>query len=61
MLRHSFASRLRAGGADLHLIQEVLGHVDIRTTSMYAHLATPARLAEVARLLGDETPVGATR
>jgi site-specific recombinase XerD len=61
MLRHSFASRLRAGGADLQLIQEALGHVDIRTTTMYAHLATPARLAEVARLLGDEMPAGTTR
>jgi integrase/recombinase XerD len=50
-LRHSYASRLRAAGADLQLIQECLGHAAITTTTIYAHLATPARLAEVARLL----------
>jgi site-specific recombinase XerD len=51
MLRHSFATRLRTNGADLQIIQEALGHTDIRTTTMYAHLATPQRLADLARLL----------
>jgi site-specific recombinase XerD len=56
MLRHSFASRLRAKGADLQLIQEILGHESINTTTMYAHISTPHRTATVARLLEEETP-----
>jgi site-specific recombinase XerD len=53
MLRHSFASRLRAKGADLQLIQEILGHESIHTTTMYAHISTPLRTATVARLLEE--------
>jgi site-specific recombinase XerD len=53
MLRHSFASRLRAKGADLQLIQEILGHESIHTTTMYAHISTPLRTATVAKLLEE--------
>lgn len=51
MLRHSFASRLRENGADLALIQEALGHADIRTTTIYAHLSSKKRKADVAKYL----------
>jgi integrase len=51
-LRHTFATRFRQNGGDLEILQEILGHADIKTTLRYRHVGNSEKIRAMARMAG---------
>lgn len=61
LLRHTYATQLRALGAELHVIQELLGHRTVRVTEVYAHASSNPLATQATDRLDDALGGSVTR